>query len=121
MGGGSRENMTPSPPNLIPRIYREPFGLPLYWRGEISGKLEAAVLHYYAICLGEESELSPDDLALLWHYVSHHVNAPCWSENCRGSYDAELHELRVRAAKRGDIAALREYEAAASEIALDPF
>lgn len=104
----------------IPTIYRPPMGLPLYWRDEVSGVLPAAVTKYLNHVAFGAARPDAAELELLWDYIAHHINAPCWDETCAGCYDSELKELRALAAKRGGILELHAYEAKAMDIALDP-
>lgn len=101
--------------------YRPPHGLPLYWRDEKSGVLAAAVTAYFGFVLQERSEPSAEQMALLWDYVNHHINAPCWATSCAGSFDEELLALRNLAAARGGVPELQEYLRQAMDIAIDPF
>ena len=88
--------------------------LPLYWRNETSGILEAAIIAYFEqynpVIPDEEKtdRLSEDMIFLIRDYIVYYLKAPCW-EGLRGDElkgRIELDNLIVRAGKiksRGDI------------------
>lgn len=114
-------------PSLMPNFYRPPLGLPLYWRDEVTGELERAVMDYYRVVLREPGQgpLSPQQLKLLRDYVVHFINAPCWERNCVRCGDddslAVLKELRARAATLASVNSIARWTEEAAEIALDPW
>jgi len=107
---------------LIPPVYREPGGLPLYWGDEATGTLTAAVRAYYDECL-EEGKMTPEQLVYVRAYLVHHINAPVWLEkNPYADLEVALKigELRHRAPLLQSAADISAYVHDAMELALDP-
>lgn len=93
----------------IPDFYRQPQGLPLYWRDEISGELQEAVFSYL------EGWITNKELELVIEYLQYWIAAPCWQG---GVGLSTLREASKRLQSKKDVDAfLRDCLA----IGLDPF
>jgi hypothetical protein len=100
----------------MPRFYRPPHGLPLFWRDEVSGQLPAAVQAYLDNrCDG--APISDEQIALLRDYIHHYIHAPCWEQD---AFAAELKELRGSVDGLTSSQAIADWIWKALEIGLDP-
>ena len=124
---------TKSLPSLTGNCY--PLGQPLYWGDEVSGRLPAAVRHYFDFCCGHAPDataadlgiapLTPDELKLLCDYCVHFIHAPCWENNliahdCEDML-ADLLQLRARAKTLASVESIRRWNSECVELGLDPF
>lgn len=98
-------------PNLIPRIYSPPLGLPLYWRNEQTGSLAIAVMAYL-----KSKPLFPYQIFQIKCYLEHYINAPCWVDDSAGI----LRELRLDINTIKSVKDIDSWLDKAMEIALDP-
>lgn len=103
-------------PNYIPHPYLEPFGMPRYWRDEVSGKLAIAISSYisYGASLTDASP-TPEELEIVRQYFQHWINAPCWLDK-----DGELTRLREFIKTADTIQKLNEFLEGCIRIAIDP-
>jgi len=118
---------------MMPTFYRPPLGLPLYWGDEQSGRLPAAVRHYFNWCLGHAPDataadlgiapLAPPELQLLVDYCVYFIHAPCWEENLRECEDMieDLMQLRARAKTLASVESIRRWNEECMDLGLDPF
>ena len=116
----------------MPNFYRPPLGLPLYWGDEITGRLPAAVRHYFDFCLGHCPDetakdlgiqpMSAEELKVLYDYCLYFINAPCWEANLQDSEEMleDLKQLRERAKTLASVESIRRWNEECMELGLDP-
>lgn len=104
------------------KSYDRPHGLPLYWRGDITGVLPAAVEAYinHVAYPNQYQPPTAEQLELLGQFVQHFINAPCW-ELPDSPFVEELAKLRAQAKELKTVADFRKFVVDAMEIGLDPF
>jgi hypothetical protein len=102
------------------RLYPE--GMPVNWRAEPSGKMQASVTAYYKAVLGEGT-ITPEQIERIARFCNYFIHAPCWDFVCEGadSMVADLAELRQRAPTLASIESVRRWLQEALDIGLDPF
>lgn len=103
-----------SAPVLIPNYYIPPFGLPLRWQDEQSGRLVAAVTAYFERKLTNEQ--TNEQIALVADYCRYYASAPCW-EDPQGAIAA----LAERAPLLKSMTDIDDWLEAALHEAIDPF
>jgi hypothetical protein len=121
--------------SLTANVYRPPLGLPFYWGDDVTGRLPAAMRHYFEFCLGHAPDATAADLGipplnaaelkLLCDYCRHFINAPCWENNlsaqdCEDML-ADLIQLRARARTLASVESIRRWNQECMELGLDPF
>lgn len=102
--------------NLIPNFYRQPLGLPLNWRDEISGELPKAVSAYLDNRI-DGKKMSFFHTNLVCDYMRHYINAPCWDNP---EFTDELLALRDLAKRLSSPQEVADWIRKAMEIGLDP-
>lgn len=102
----------------MPTTYREPMGLPLNWRDDVSGELPAAVVRYYGFKVGEAAEPEPGQIELIRDYLIHYIEAPCWDE-VGGGWN-ELADLRRRAKQISSVEDIHRFIFACLDVGMDP-
>ena len=102
--------------SLIPNFYRPPHGLPLNWRDEVSGKLKDAVELYinYSVYKRTYPYPTQEQLKLVVDYLTHHINAPCWSDS------PELQSLRSSVKELKTVEDISSWLMDCVQIGLDP-
>lgn len=118
---------------FMPRFYRLPLGLPLYWGDDPTGELPKAVRHYFDFCLGhcpdltaedlDISPMSPCELRIIIDYAGYFINAPCWETNLRDCEEMlyDLYQLRARARSLASVESIRRWNEECTELGIDPF
>jgi len=104
--------------NLTFPNYHTNFGLPFFWRDEVSGILELAVTAYLGYRCNTGPEPTPDQVSLLREYFRHWINAPCWSEN--EGFEEEMAHLKSSIDGLTSCDQLAAWIKEALEIGLDP-
>lgn len=103
--------------NPMPRFYRPPHGLPLYWRDETSGQLSAAIFRYLSFVTKKASTPPTEEqIWLIRCYLEHFIMAPCWVDYG----DNSVSELRKAVNDINSVEAIKDWLRKALEIALDP-
>jgi hypothetical protein len=101
--------------HVIPRIYPQPGGGPLYWRDEESGALRLAFDAYLDHCLDKQQPApTAEQFALLRDYCDYWIHAPCWRSL------GQLDELRDSIKHVLTVAELRDWLWKALEEGIDP-
>jgi hypothetical protein len=100
-------------------------GMPLFWGDEQTGELPRAVRHYVKLAAGlDETPLTEAEVTLLADYCVYFIHAPCWAMDFDGGISPFLKEvqaLREKAKTLTTYDAIRQWNAEASELAIDPF
>lgn len=93
-----------------------PGGIPRYWRDEVSGRMEQAVMNFL------ERNATAEDLALIQAYFKHWINAPGYDDNPHHTPDSrqQLAELRRSIELAGCQATLEQWQREALKIGIDP-
>ncbi len=82
----------------IPRVYRPPFGGPLRWQDDESGKLPKAMTIFVNRGVNKHAPApTAEQLEMIRDYFQYYIEAPCWQQ---GPGFAELRE-RIKTAKTG--------------------
>lgn len=89
--------------SVMPKFYRDPFGLPLRWQDEQSGLLPGAIKAYLDHSIDSSKPLSETQRNLVIQWCQYYINAPCWMGNAvrsgSESIVAEMRSLIVNAAQ----------------------
>lgn len=112
--------MTPGNyPNRLRNLpYREPLGVPLYWRDEQSGELVGAMATFIYYAAGwYPTPPTADQLALVRDYLHYFIHAPCWATT---GIEAEMAQLRATVAHLDSVAAINDWLYDALALDLDP-
>lgn len=65
--------------------YQAPYGIPYYWRNEVSGELPTAVMTYVRYAADKSCPAPTDEqISLLRDYFEYYINAPCWTPEGQG-------------------------------------
>ncbi|KAA3645354.1 MAG: hypothetical protein DWQ07_12870 [Chloroflexi bacterium] len=107
---------------VMPQIYMPPFGTPLYWRDEVSGRLPSAVWAYINhVTDSQEPALTYEQLCLVINYCQYFINAPCWEDGMRMMERmGVLNELREQAQELRCVPDIRAWIRECLKYALDP-
>lgn len=103
--------------------YLEPLGLPLYWRHEASGELQAAILAYLDNRIAG-IPITAEQFELVRAYMEYVINAPCWGRNPWIALDHEAVDILDRLKR--DVAQLKTPDEISAwlhcclEIGIDP-
>lgn len=100
----------------MPHFYRDPFGLPLRWQDEQSGKLPEAVNAFW------HQQATEAQLALVSAYLRYYINAPCWDMGTAGYEDGQhkLAKAREKAASLQSAEDMNEFLSMCLEMGIDP-
>lgn len=117
-----RDAETQSKPGAVPNFYRPPWGLPLYWRDEASGRLASCINAYLTHRIGEGPSPTPEQLTIIADYCRHFINAPCWANNNPDDEEmlSELNALRERATTLASAESIARWITECMEVGLDP-
>lgn len=74
-----RGKMQKAPFVEIPRMYRQPFGSPYYWRDIEGGNLIPCTVSFID-AMGKGQEPSQDDLIAVIDYLQYYLDAPVWND-----------------------------------------
>lgn len=86
--------------SVMPKFYRDPFGLPLRWQDEQSGLLPGAVMAYFDHSINRSKAFTETQLNLVIQYCQYYINAPCWIDNAvRSGSEDVVAEMRRAMAK----------------------
>ncbi|MGA7936398.1 MAG: hypothetical protein WCA35_22780 [Kovacikia sp.] len=96
--------------------YAPPFGIPLRWQDEASGRLVEAI-ETYANHVADTANLAPtpEQLMLIRQYLKYYINAPCWDGTC----DA-LSSLRQQVTQLETVADISDWTAQCHAQNIDP-
>ncbi len=100
----------------MPLAYKEPLGLPFYWRDEVSGELGRAVMAYLNNRI-EGTTVTDAQIALLRDYLSHWINAPCWMAS---GFECEMSNLRSSVRELETATEIDDWLHQALDIGMDP-
>lgn len=112
---------------MIPTIdfahptYDRRFGTPLYWRDEVGGELNAAMMAYVnhgawpLVC----PEPTPEQLELVIAYLKYAINAPCWRDGDGSASGGRLARLRADAGRLATVADVRKWLGRCLQIGID--
>lgn len=99
--------------------------LPLFWGDEVTGELPAAMMAYIDFAAGIRADPpTPAQVELIWDFLRHFINAPCWMTNCKAGgseMEGQLKALIVKAAAASTHDQVREFVDGCMELGLDPF
>lgn len=96
--------------------YQPPFGIPVYWRNDISGRLPSVVQAFYMERVGQGPPLKLGQIELLVAYLAYFIHTPCWSDCETGL----LEELRSEVKDLKTTNEIMMWISKSMEIALDP-
>ena len=104
-------------------IYMPPHGLPLNWRGNQGGPLEAAVRAYINFSARPSVHPAPTAAELEWVilYLCYYVNAPGWEmPGADESAKARLANLRAKAHQMQTVTEVQAWIWDCLEVGIDP-
>lgn len=101
----------------IPNVYRPPYGGPLRWQDDTSGKLPEAVHAFFEV--SGAPPLTPERLELVREYCQYYINAPCWKTD--GPDQALWTRLREDVQHITAKAAMIHWLEQTIEVTIDPF
>lgn len=107
----------------MPTTYREPMGLPLNWRDDVTGELPAAVMRYYGFKVGEAAEPDQKQIELIRDYLVYYIEAPCWLAKLVEGEPGELAalaELRKQAREISSAEDIHRFIWACLDVGMDP-
>ncbi len=103
-----------TPTLTIAKIYIGPFGTPLYWRNELTGRLSDAI-HAYLANRVEGKPITPIQTETFRAYLEYYIDAPCWKD-----FSVELKLLRLRVRLLRTPEDIQEWIRESLEFGLDP-